>query len=122
MKKYILTLLLTVAFSVAVLAQNDSKDNSQTLLPADFKSDGCSWFPDGDYLDCCVQHDLTYFDGGSWTKRWRADKKLFQCVAAKRGFQHKIIAPLMWAGVRAGGVSWLPTPFRWGFGKRKKLK
>jgi hypothetical protein len=25
----------------------------------------------------------------------------------------------MWLGVRIGGVSWLPTPFRWGFGQKK---
>lgn len=121
MKKYILTLLLTALFSVAAAAQNDSKNNSQTI-PANFQSDGCSLFPDGDYRDCCVQHDLEYFNGGSWTKRWRSDKKLFQCVAAKKGFEHKFIAPVMWAGVRVFGVHWLPTSFRWGFGKVKASK
>jgi hypothetical protein len=54
----------------------------------------------------------------------RADVKLYRCVRAKKGFHHKIIAPIMFIGVRIGGVSWLPTPFRWGFGKKKikKLK
>jgi hypothetical protein len=71
---------------------------------------------------CCAEHDRAYFVGGSWKERWRADKKLYNCVAAKKGFQHKIIAPVMWLGVRAFGVSWLPTPFRWGFGQTKKSK
>ena len=29
---------------------------------------------------------------------------------------------MMWLGVRVFGASFLPTPFRWGFGKRKKYK
>lgn len=93
---------------------------SKPNVAAEFKSDGCSMFPDGDYRDCCVAHDLAYFSGGSWTKRWRADKKLFKCVAAKRGVEHKFIAPVMWLGVRVFGVSFLPTSFRWGFGRAKK--
>lgn len=121
MSKYFLTILFIIALSISQFAQSVSSNASQTM-PENFKSDGCSWFPDGNYRDCCVQHDLAYFKGGSWTKRWQADKKLFQCVAAKRGFQYKILAPLMWSGVRVGGVHWLPTPFRWGFGKKKTSK
>lgn len=118
MKTFITTLFWLTICSVGAFAQGDSKTVSQTAIPANFKSDGCSLFPDGDYRDCCVEHDKAYFNGGGWSRRWRADKKLFACVAAKKGFQHKIIAPLMWAGVRVGGVSWLPTRFRWGFGKK----
>ncbi|MGI8543848.1 MAG: hypothetical protein ACR2MD_10275 [Aridibacter sp.] len=93
-------------------------------MPADFKSDKCSMFPNCDYGDCCIEHDKTYFFGGTSKERRRADKKLYKCVRAKKGFHHKIIAPLMFIGVRIGGVAWLPTPFRWGFGKPeiKKLK
>ena len=58
--------------------------------------------------------------GGSWTQRWRSDKKLFLCVAAKPKFYNKLIAPVVWLGVRVGGVPWLNTSFSWGFGKRKK--
>lgn len=76
-------------------------------------------FPDGSYRLCCEAHDLAYFSGGSWTARWRADKELYRCVAATKGFHHKLIAPVMWLGVRAGGLHFLPTPFRWGFGRRK---
>jgi hypothetical protein len=57
-------------------------------------------FPKGKYRDCCVEHERAYLSGRSWTKRWRADKKLFKCVVAKQGLQHKFIAPLMWLGVR----------------------
>jgi len=50
-------------------------------------------------------------------ERKASDKRLQDCVRAKG---HKYIAPLMYFGVRIGGVSWLPTPFRWGFGQKKK--
>ncbi len=111
-------MLLGCLVSSNVSAQSGSNGGVQ-IVSAEFKSDGCSWFPDGDYLACCVEHDAAYFKGGSWTKRWRADKRLFKCVAAKRGFRHKLIAPVMWLGVRGGGASWLPTPFRWGFGRKQ---
>lgn len=117
MKKIIFTILLFYFFSLNIAAQTKTAATVGT-----FKSDGCSLFPDGGYQDCCVAHDKAYYFGGSWKERWRADKKLFKCVAGKRGFQHKFIAPVMWLGVRVGGVSWLPTRFRWGFGCKKKSK
>ena len=122
MKRITLVFILIFLFSYSASAQNKSNTVAAETIPATFKSDGCSLFPDGDYRDCCVEHDKIYYFGGSWKKRWQADKKLFKCVAGKKGFQHKIIAPLMWLGVRAGGVSWLPTSFRWGFGRRKLYK
>ena len=121
MKKNVFICLLVFLFSFSAAAQNTAVAVVKTI-PATFKSDGCSMFPDGKYRDCCVEHDKAYFAGGSWTNRWQADKKLFKCVASKRGFEHKIIAPLMWLGVRAGGVSWLPTSFRWGFGRVRVAK
>ncbi len=99
------------------LAQTDSPTTAE-VVPPSFKSDGCSMFPDGDYQRCCVQHDLAYFKGGSIGARRRADNRLFKCVRKTKGWQHRIIAPIMWLGVRVGGVSFLPTPFRWGFGRK----
>jgi hypothetical protein len=89
-------------------------------LPAEFVSDGCTGFPDCNYRDCCVEHDRDYYFGGTSKERWSSDKRLYKCVRSKPGWQNKLIAPLMWVGVRVGGVSFLPTPFRWGFGKTKK--
>jgi len=119
MKKCVFIFVLTVSLGLSAFAQTDTVSTTE-IVPAKFKSDGCSLFPDGAYRDCCVEHDLAYFNGGSWKMRWRADKKLFKCVAAKKGFEHKILAPLMWTGVRIGGVHFLPAPFRWGFGIKKK--
>ena len=84
-----------------------------------FESDGCSAFPDGTladnelWLNCCVQHDIAYWQGGSADQRNQADQDLKTCVA-KVG--KPMIAELMLAGVRVGGTPYLPTKFRWAYG------
>ena len=118
--KIILFAFLLLGFSSTVVLAQDSAPKTDDAAAPVFQSDGCSKFPDYDYTDCCVEHDRAYFSGGSWTKRWRADKKLYKCVAAKKGVEHKFIAPVMWAGVRVFAMPFLPTSFRWGFGKHKK--
>lgn len=121
MKKAIFVLILTVWFSAAAFAQKSSFETAAPLISAsEFASDGCTWFPDGNYRECCEAHDREYFAGGNWKARWRSDKKLFLCVAAKSKFYNKFVAPVIWLGVRAGGVSWFNARFSWGFGKKKK--
>lgn len=115
----ILIFLCILLLTSTGFAQDDKSSLGQK---AEFKSDGCSWFPDGNYTDCCVVHDQAYYAGGSWKKRLRADNKLFICVAKKKGWYQPLIAPVMWAGVRVFGVSFLPTSFRWGFGNKKAVK
>lgn len=122
MKKLIFIFTLTVIFCPGAFAQTKSAETIARLLDiTELESDGCTWFPDGNYRDCCVVHDREYFAGGSWKARWRSDKKLFQCVASKPKFYNKLIAPVVWLGVRFGGAPWLNTSFSWGFGKRKKF-
>ena len=81
--------------------------------PHAFTSDGCSGFPNGDWLECCVRHDLPYWMGGTREERANADLALKRCVSDKG---HPVVAAIMHFGVRIGGIWWLPTPFRWGFG------
>jgi hypothetical protein len=83
------------------------------LPPKHFQSDGCSCWFDGDWVDCCVNHDLVYWMGGTRAERKVADIALRRCVSAKG---QPFIAWTMYMGVRMGGVWWLPTSFRWGFG------
>ena len=66
----------------------------------------------------CVDHDRAYHQGGSAAERYEADIRLMTCVAAG-GYPWWAI--LMFIAVRIGGVSWLPTTYRWGFGKAYKL-
>ena len=84
-----------------------------------FSSDGCSSFPDGTlsqktlWRDCCVNHDLAYWLGGSYRARMQADAELQQCVKA---LGQPTLATIMLAGVRAGGSPFWSTDYRWGNG------
>ncbi len=102
-------LLLTALFA--------STAPGDTLKP--FTTDGCSLFPEGTYhqqslwAECCVRHDLAYWQGGTETQRAAADEALRQCVAQAGEPE---IARLMLAGVRWGGSPYFPTSYRWGYG------
>ena len=86
-----------------------------------FNTDGCSSFADGTlkqkqlWLDCCIDHDKAYWQGGSVQQRLDADLALESCVTQ---VNEPVIAQLMLAGVRVGGSPYWPSPFRWGYGWR----
>ena len=110
-------LISTSLVVLALLAVGTSAQVSTVPeLPKTFRSDGCTMFPDGNYRECCVEHDKSYFFGGSLKQRRAADKELFRCVRSKGN--GKFLASIIYVGVRVGGVSFLPTPFRWGFGNK----
>jgi hypothetical protein len=86
----------------------------------DFTSDGCSLFPDGTmgdrtkWCECCLQHDIAYWRGGTEQERKTADEVLRACV-----FEHtedQSLAETMYLGVRAGGHPVFPTWYRWAYG------
>lgn len=85
-----------------------------------FTSDGCSLFPDGTvqdralWCDCCLEHDIAYWQGGTREDRLRADKALRDCVLART--RSRALATAMYEGVRAGGNPAFPTWYRWGYG------
>ena len=87
---------------------------------APFTSDGCSLFPDGTFddrnqwCDCCQQHDLAYWQGGSADARHQADLLLRDCIRQRTG--KPALAETMYLGVRAGGHPAFPTWYRWGYG------
>ena len=86
----------------------------------EFTSDGCSLFPDGTLRDrtlwcnCCFNHDIAYWRGGSEDERKEADKALRACVLDRTG--NKALAEMMYDGVRVGGSPVFPTWYRWGYG------
>jgi len=89
-------------------------------LPNGKKSDGCTLIGGKEFRACCVAHDRDYFFGGTIKERRKSDKRLFECVVKKKSFAAKLAAPFIWLGVRIGGLPFLPTSFRWGFGKKSK--
>ena len=111
-------LLALVVFAFPLFA-----DNSATAIPAplsDFRSDGCSLFPDGDLIDsklwckCCFEHDIAYWKGGTEQERNQADQILKSCVFDKT--KNKSLAEVMFQGVQVGGLPIFPTWYRWGYG------
>ena len=103
-----------VVFALAVAACG----NEDELKP--FTSDGCSLFPDAsviseaDWCECCFQHDLAYWRGGTAEEREQADVALRECVQAKT--DNAILATTMYEGVRVGGSPYFYTWYRWGYG------
>jgi len=81
---------------------------------ADFKSDGCSMFPDGNYYSCCYLHDVAYWPGGTAEAREIADNSLRACILGIT--RNEALAKAMYKGVRVGGGPGLPTHYRWGYG------
>jgi hypothetical protein len=93
---------------------------SDPHLLKDFTSDGCSLFPDRsvinnkDWCDCCLEHDIAYWQGGTKEQRLDADQKLKDCVLSKTN--DPILAEAMYQGVRFGGSPWFYNWYRWGYG------
>ncbi len=104
------TLLLTLLLSFQVSAEQIRA----------FKSDGCSHFPDGTvkqrdlWCECCITHDIAYWQGGSKLQKKTADKVLRDCVLNKTG--NRLLADAMYYGVTVGGSPVYPIGYRWGFG------
>jgi hypothetical protein len=111
------TLLLAVLLAAAYLTGCESATASEL---SDFTSDGCSLFPDGTmrdrdkWCDCCLQHDIAYWRGGTEEERKRSDERLRDCVFERTG--DKVLAAAMYMGVRAGGHPTFPTWYRWAYG------
>ncbi len=110
-------LFLAPFFSQSVLAYQPN----QTPL-ADFKTDGCSGFPDGmgtrSWLICCELHDIEYWAGvGGVTGKEEADNNLHQCLSER---DEAFLSWLMPFGVRvaepANFTKLGNTSFRWGYG------
>lgn len=99
--------VITLTFGLSACASQDAQ-----LRP--FRTDGCSLFPDRGISRCCIEHDLTYWQGGTPDQRKAADRKLRHCVSEAGG--GAVRACLVYTGVRFGGHPLLPTWFRWGYG------
>lgn len=122
-KKYIkaeLLLVLLVGVPAVFLAWMKLGDAKQPGVLADFSSDGCSLFPDrslinaDDWCDCCFEHDIAYWKGGTEEERLAADIALRECILEKTG--NAELAELMYEGVRFGGSPYFYNWYRWGYG------
>jgi len=83
------------------------------LPPRPFTTDACTWWPDGDWSACCIEHDMAYWCGGTTEARRAADTALRACIGRDHG---ATLSTLTYLGVRVGGAAWMPVPWRWGYG------
>ena len=108
-----LKLLLTALFCFTACKNEEMK-------LSDFTSDGCSLFIDGTFEDpdlwkeCCLKHDIAYWQGGTEEEREAADIAFRECVKKKTG--NSELAEVMYQAVRKGGDPYFPTWYRWGYG------
>ncbi len=92
-----------------------------------FKSDSCSGgFPDVwknakgkkvSIYEACLKHDLQYWVGYKKEPlaRFAADVLLMMDVVSKT--ERTGLALVIFLGVRIGGIDWVPTKFKWSFGR-----
>lgn len=112
-KRYILLIIMLMLTHF-----NLSCSSTKILKP--FESDGCSLFPDrslineDDWCECCIEHDIAYWQGGTKEQRQQADKLFRECILSKTN--DKVLANIMYVGVRFGGSPYFPTWYRWGYG------
>ncbi|MCB0368191.1 MAG: hypothetical protein KDD45_01820 [Bdellovibrionales bacterium] len=97
--------------------------NEAILRP--FSTDGCSLSPNSlfgvNFVNCCIDHDIAYWLGGSEQDKITADQQFKICVREKFQKKHSTIvsdsiAEIYYYGVSLGGVNSLPNSFRWGYG------
>ena len=79
-----------------------------------FATDHCTLVKDYDQNKCCVKRDWAYWKRGTFQERWEADSQFLECI---KGTSSKFLAPFRWSGVRVGGMGFLPTGSRWGYGR-----
>ncbi|WP_413578006.1 helicase [Bdellovibrio sp. HCB290] len=87
------------------------------ILP--FTSDGCSMSPNGPrdnpyaFLECCVQHDYAYWQGGTLAQKEQADLSFNACITEH---SNETVGNIYYRAVSLGGGPQFNTPFRWGYG------
>ncbi|WP_413560586.1 hypothetical protein [Bdellovibrio sp. HCB209] len=95
--------------------------NLEKIQP--FTSDGCSMSPNGPrakpngFLECCVNHDLAYWQGGTLEQKQTADLALQACITEN---SNEKIGKVFYEAVSLGGGPQFNTSFRWGYGWPKR--
>ena len=133
--KYFLLILVTIVilcvqehssiYNTSVELQEQAVELAQTVNkpvpPNSFTQDGCTLFPNvlpgHDFRDACLTHDFIYWLGGTESQRHAADVALKDAIS-HTGPMGPIFAPIMYAGVRTFGDTWLSKRLNanWGYG------
>lgn len=104
---WIIPIYLVAAEIIAALIRSRRKWGTKP-----FKSSGCNVVPEGNWGECCVEHDKRYREGGWAIARLKADIELFLCIASNKNL---FAATLYFTGVRFAGM------WAFQFGKKRAL-
>ena len=99
--------------TIAALRCGIDSPSGAALQLNPFTTDGCSMYPDGGWLECCIAHDIDYWCANQRTSRVAADRSLKACVA---DHSNALNGQLTYLGTRLFGHSALPFSWRWGYG------
>jgi len=102
-------------------SQGEAFSTPRQKILRPFFSDGCSLSPDGltgtsrdqVWVQCCVQHDVAYWLGGTSDEKTQADELFHNCISA-HGFPR--VATLYRSAVGTFGGPANTQTFRWGYG------
>ncbi len=73
---------------------------------------GCDFWLDGNFAECCDAHDVAYANGSSFKEFINSGIDLYHCVSFQTGY---LMAAIMLIGVTIGGA----FVWKWSFlGKR----
>lgn len=96
-------------YIVAHAMYDEARERSDVFI-----SDGCTFFFDGTWGECCLAHDHDYWQGGSADLRDRSDKNFSACLYEKTGNRYMSLGA--YGITRFLGVPYVTTPWRWGYG------
>lgn len=83
-----------------------------TTFDGIMNSDGCTGVPEGNWGECCFDHDRAYKEGGWFVARFKADWNMMLCIGENKNW---FAAVVYFLGVRCVSM-WF---FR--YGKKRKL-
>ncbi len=118
--KYTFVLIFVVSFALWEAGCSNGSTSKGSVVLEPFTTDGCSLFPDGTFSDkakwqdCCIEHDIAYWQGGTEEDRLNADFELKRCIFERTG--DSILAQTVYDAVRTWGSPLFPTWYRWGYG------
>jgi hypothetical protein len=72
-------------FAAPICAHHRKINLNKMRPPNSFTSDGFSMSPDDNWGPCCMEHDISYWCGGTKQDRMDADYKMKQCIT-KMGY------------------------------------
>jgi hypothetical protein len=118
--KYIVFLIFAITLVLWKTGCSNGSTSKGVVVLKPFSTDGCSLFPDGTFSDkdkwqdCCIEHDIAYWKGGTEQDRLDADLELKRCIFERTG--DAMLAQTVYDAVRTWGSPIFPAWYRWGYG------